>query len=71
VADTTVLNARRGHQTGTPPRHRQKPAGGYCRIKALDTAEIPAEWPDPRPLWHRFHTLRTVLALLVNAIAIV
>jgi uncharacterized membrane protein len=44
------------------------------RVKALDTAEIPAEWPDPRPLWRRFHTLRTVLAilaLLVNAVAIV
>jgi uncharacterized membrane protein len=44
------------------------------RVKALDTSDIPAEWPDPRPLWRRFHTLRTVLAilaLLVNAVAIV
>jgi uncharacterized membrane protein len=44
------------------------------RVKALDTSAIPAEWPDPRPLWRRFHTLRTVLAILalvVNAVAIV
>lgn len=44
------------------------------RVKALDTSSIPPEWPDPRPLWRRFHTLRTVLAilaLLVNAVAIV
>jgi len=43
------------------------------RVKALDTGDVPAEWADPRPLWRRFHLLRTalaLLALLVNAVAI-
>ena len=44
------------------------------RVKALDAGDIPAGWTDPRPLWRRFHLLRTalaLLALLVNAVAIV
>jgi uncharacterized membrane protein len=43
-------------------------------VKALDPAAIPADWHDPRPLWRRWHVLRTVLALLAavaNAMAIV
>jgi len=44
------------------------------RVKAVDSAAgIPAAWPDPRPLWRRFHMLRTalaILALFVNAVAI-
>ncbi|AJT61726.1 hypothetical protein T261_0033 [Streptomyces lydicus] len=43
-------------------------------VKSLDPARIPADWRDPRPLWRRWHLLRTVLALLavvVNAVAVV
>ncbi|MEU6847630.1 DUF1772 domain-containing protein [Streptomyces sp. NPDC046716] len=44
------------------------------RVKSIsDPADIPADWEDPRPLWRRFHYLRTVLsvlALLVNAAAL-
>ncbi|KUO20109.1 anthrone oxygenase family protein [Streptomyces dysideae] len=44
------------------------------RVKAItDPAVIPTDWQDPRPLWRRFHYLRTalaVLALAVNATAV-
>jgi uncharacterized membrane protein len=43
------------------------------QVKRLDPDRLPADWRDPRPLWRRWHTLRTVLAtlaLLVNAIAV-
>jgi uncharacterized membrane protein len=43
-------------------------------VKKLDPDRIPAGWQDPRPLWRRFHLLRTSLALLavvVNAAALV
>ncbi|MGY1580148.1 anthrone oxygenase family protein [Streptomyces sp. MN13] len=44
------------------------------RVKAIaDPAVIPADWEDPRPLWRRYHYLRTVLAvvaLAVNAAAL-
>ncbi|KNB49925.1 DUF1772 domain-containing protein [Streptomyces caatingaensis] len=43
-------------------------------VKSLDPERIPAGWHDPRPLWRRWHLLRTVLALLavtVNAVAVV
>ncbi|SFP82500.1 DUF1772 domain-containing protein [Amycolatopsis rubida] len=43
-------------------------------VKALDPAAIPADWQDPRPLWRRWHVLRTALALLAsvaNAMAVV
>ncbi|MGW3497520.1 anthrone oxygenase family protein [Streptomyces sp. NPDC001020] len=44
------------------------------RVKAItDPAVIPADWEDPRPLWRRFHYLRTtlsVLALAANAAAV-
>lgn len=43
-------------------------------VKSLDPNEIPAQWQDPRPLWRRWHLLRTalaVLAALVNAVAII
>lgn len=44
------------------------------RVKIIDPEEIPADWRDPRPLWRRWHLLRTVLAvvaLLLNAFALV
>ena len=43
-------------------------------VKKLDPESIPEGWRDPRPLWRRFHLLRTTLALLavvVNAAALV
>ncbi|MFD9963253.1 anthrone oxygenase family protein [Amycolatopsis sp. NPDC058986] len=43
-------------------------------VKSLDPEHVPDDWWDPRPLWRRWHFLRTVLALLaavVNAIAVV
>lgn len=52
----------------------------YCnvpinrRVKVIDPANIPADWRDPRPLWRRFHILRTSLAVLavgVNAVALI
>lgn len=51
----------------------------YCnvpinrRVKSVDSAAIPADWRDPRPLWRRWHLLRTALAILaagVNAFAV-
>jgi uncharacterized membrane protein len=42
------------------------------QVKKVDPAHIPAGWRDPRPLWRRWHHLRTALAvaaLLVNAAA--
>ena len=44
------------------------------QVKKLDAARLPADWWDPRPIWRRWHQLRTglsVLALLLNAIAAV
>ena len=44
------------------------------RVKSLDPQRIPAGWRDPRPVWRRWHTLRTglaVAALAVNAAAVV
>ncbi|MEV7859174.1 DUF1772 domain-containing protein [Streptomyces hirsutus] len=44
------------------------------RVKAItDPAALPPDWEDPRPLWRRYHYLRTalaVLALTVNAAAL-
>ncbi|MER7751175.1 DUF1772 domain-containing protein [Kitasatospora sp. NPDC097643] len=44
------------------------------RVKAVDDPErLPADWSDPRPLWRRWHLLRTalaVVALAVNALAV-
>jgi uncharacterized membrane protein len=43
-------------------------------VKSLAGKEIPDEWPDPRPEWRRWHLIRTVLAvlaILVNAIAVI
>ncbi|WP_326752383.1 DUF1772 domain-containing protein [Streptomyces sp. NBC_01635] len=44
------------------------------RVKAItDPAVLPPDWEDPRPLWRRYHYLRTALALLaltVNAAAL-
>ncbi|MFJ7070607.1 DUF1772 domain-containing protein [Streptomyces sp. NPDC101115] len=43
------------------------------RVKAItDPAVIPPDWEDPRPLWRRWHYLRTalaVVALVLNAAA--
>lgn len=44
------------------------------RVKVLDPGAIPADWADPRQVWRRWHLLRTVLAvvaLTVNAAAVV
>lgn len=44
------------------------------QMRELDADRMPAEWSDPRPLWRKWHLLRTalaVLALTVNASAIV
>ncbi|MEU4831061.1 DUF1772 domain-containing protein [Streptosporangium sp. NPDC023615] len=43
-------------------------------VKSLDPDEVPPDWRDPRPLWRRWHLLRTALAVLgvtVNAVAVV
>lgn len=43
------------------------------RIKNLDPERVPVGWRDPRPLWWRWHLVRTVLAVLaltVNAAAL-
>lgn len=35
------------------------------RVKSVtDPAALPADWQDPRPLWRRWHLLRTALAVL-------
>ena len=44
------------------------------RVKGLDPDRIPPDWSDPRPVWRRWHLLRTVLAfaaVAVNACALV
>lgn len=43
------------------------------RVKDLDPDQIPDDWVDPRPLWRRWHYLRTslaVVALVVTAGAV-
>ncbi|CAM3691591.1 DUF1772 domain-containing protein [Kibdelosporangium persicum] len=43
-------------------------------VKSLDPAGIPVGWRDPRPLWRRWHLLRTTLAVaavVVNSVAVV
>lgn len=46
----------------------------YCnvpinrRVKVVDPDDIPADWRDPRPLWRRWHLLRTALAVLAVAV---
>jgi uncharacterized membrane protein len=51
----------------------------YCnvpinrQVKKIDPDDVPADWRDPRPLWRRFHYLRTglaVAAVAVNAVAL-
>lgn len=38
------------------------------RVKSIaDPGALPPDWRDPRPLWRRWHLLRTVLALLALA----
>lgn len=32
-------------------------------VKGLDPERIPPDWRDPRPVWRRWHLLRTTLAL--------
>ncbi|HEX4221154.1 MAG TPA: DUF1772 domain-containing protein [Pseudonocardiaceae bacterium] len=44
------------------------------RVKVVDPDRIPSDWQDPRPLWRRWHLLRTglaMLALLGNGVALV
>jgi Domain of unknown function (DUF1772) len=38
-------------------------------LRALDVAQIPPDWPDPRPAWRRWHLVRTGLACLALAAA--
>ncbi|GAA1858946.1 anthrone oxygenase family protein [Asanoa iriomotensis] len=43
-------------------------------VKVLDPESIPVDWEDPRPIWRRWHLLRTglaVLALAVNAFMVI
>ncbi|MBO8198045.1 DUF1772 domain-containing protein [Streptomyces smyrnaeus] len=44
------------------------------RVKAVtDPTALPHDWEDPRPLWRRWHLLRTALslvALVLNAAAV-
>jgi uncharacterized membrane protein len=46
----------------------------YCNVpinrtvKTIDPDNIPADWRDPRPLWRRFHLLRTALAVVAVAV---
>lgn len=37
------------------------------RVHQTDPDAIPPGWQDPRPLWRRWHLLRTVLAMLALA----
>jgi uncharacterized membrane protein len=42
-------------------------------VHRTDPEDIPADWRDPRPLWRRWHLLRTALAsvaLGVNSVAV-
>lgn len=34
------------------------------QVKTLDPERIPRDWQDPRPLWRRWHVLRTTLAIM-------
>ncbi|MGW5869044.1 anthrone oxygenase family protein [Streptomyces sp. NPDC055239] len=39
------------------------------RVKSVDDpGRLPADWEDPRPLWRRWHLLRTALAVLALAV---
>ncbi|MFC8130158.1 DUF1772 domain-containing protein [Streptomyces sp. NPDC057302] len=39
------------------------------RVKSVDDPQqLPADWEDPRPLWRRWHLLRTTLAVLALAV---
>ncbi|MEV6599740.1 DUF1772 domain-containing protein [Actinoplanes sp. NPDC051346] len=43
------------------------------QLRTLDPDRLPADWADPRPLWRKWHLLRTacaVGALVANAAAI-
>lgn len=35
----------------------------------IDPERMPADWHDPRPLWRRWHLLRTALAMLALILA--
>ncbi len=37
------------------------------RVHRTDPDAIPPGWQDPRPLWRRFHLLRTALAMVALA----
>ncbi|MFE0021558.1 DUF1772 domain-containing protein [Amycolatopsis sp. NPDC059021] len=42
-------------------------------VKKLDPERVPADWVDPRPVWRRWHLLRTglaIAALVLNAVAV-
>ncbi|MER7457025.1 DUF1772 domain-containing protein [Micromonospora sp. NPDC126480] len=37
------------------------------RVHRTDPAAIPVDWTDPRPVWRRWHLLRTALAIVAFA----
>jgi len=37
------------------------------QLRELDPDRMPPDWHDPRPLWRRWHLLRTALAILALA----
>lgn len=39
------------------------------RVHRTDPEAVPADWADPRPVWRRWHLLRTALALVALASA--
>ena len=42
------------------------------RMREVEPDAVPPDWVDPRPVWRRWHLLRTVLAMLAltgNAVA--
>jgi len=42
------------------------------RVKSVDDPDrLPSDWEDPRPLWRRWHLLRTALAVLALAVTAV
>lgn len=38
------------------------------QVRDVDSEALPADWRDPRPVWKRWHQLRTVLALVALAV---
>ncbi|GAA3732075.1 putative membrane protein [Spinactinospora alkalitolerans] len=56
VAGVCLVGVQVVSQFGNVPINR--------RVGRTPTDPVPEEWDDPRPLWRRWHTLRTVFAVL-------